>query len=484
VEVDGPTPCDYGWSAILWCRIHWGRRYRRSDARRYGRRVLVASDPGGHPPNAASVARTGSLNLLARLTGGVALLALAILTTNVLDTQGRGVYAILATCAGIAATVLGGASVVIAADLIHGRRDRSASHGVATALAMASFAAMVPLALCVAVVADEPVAGLVSAALVAVLATYAEFEMAIAQAEGNVKRVSLTDIGMAVFPLVVSVLVAVLLDATATTLITAWAVGAGITAAMLVVSRIPATLPLARHVWREAMRIPRRAGSVSFANAVSLLCSRIDVLIVAAVVSTSAAGVYSIPVALAANLLLLPRSLLTATYRSIMTAPDAGVARRLGAALRHSVIVVLVAGALSLPFVAALGGPVFGDAYADIWQPYALLVLASACHCVVEILRHFLLTRWERRREFVLVITGMLVLNAALTAVGAAAFGLVGAAGAVVVTYGGAGLVLVAFCARELAVPMRELSMPRRSDLVLYWVLGRSALHRARRQGA
>src|SRR5919108_452493 len=74
--------------------------------------------------------------------------------------------------------------------------------------------------------------------------------------------------------------------------------------------------------------------------------------VAAAVLSTSAAGVYSIPVALAGSLLLLSRSLLTATYHSIMTAPPNEVAARLSAALRHSVIVVLVGGALSVPVVA------------------------------------------------------------------------------------------------------------------------------------
>ena len=125
----------------------------------------------------------------------------------------------------------------------------------------------------------------------------------------------------------------------------------------------------------------------------------------------------------------------------------------------------------------------FGDAYADIWQPYTLLVLASACICVVEVLRHFLLTRLERQNEFVVVVTAMLIVNGVLAAVGAAAFGLVGAAASTTITYALAAVALVAICARRLDVSMRELAVPRVSDLVSYWRALRSLLARRRSTG-
>ena len=70
----------------------------------------------------------------------------------------------------------------------------------------------------------------------------------------------------------------------------------------------------------------------------------------------------------------------------------------------------------------------------------------------------------------------MLVVNGALAAVGAAAFGLVGAAASTTITYALAAVVLVALCSRNLGVPMRELAVPRRSDLVAYWRVRRSLL--------
>jgi O-antigen/teichoic acid export membrane protein len=232
--------------------------------------------------------------------------------------------------------------------------------------------------------------------------------------------------------------------------------------------------------WRVGASIMRRSIRVAVANGAGLLCSRIDVLVVAAVLSASAAGIYSIPVALATNLLLLSRSLLTATYHPIMTAPERDVAARLGTAIRHSVIVVLAGGGLSIPVVAVGAGFVFGDAYSAIWQPYILLVAAAACICVVEVLRHYLLTRLERQSEFVVIVTAMLVVNGALAAVGAWAFGLVGAAASTTITYGLAALALVALAARELDVPMRALAVPRRSDLASYKHAARWVLRRGR----
>jgi O-antigen/teichoic acid export membrane protein len=102
----------------------------------------------------------------------------------------------------------------------------------------------------------------------------------------------------------------------------------------------------------------------------------------------------------------------------------------------------------------------------------------------VEVLRHYLLTRLERQGEFVVIVTGMLVVNGALAAVGAAAFGLVGAAASTTITYALASFALVALAARELDVPMRELAVPRRSDLAPYRRVARSVLRRGRSDAA
>jgi O-antigen/teichoic acid export membrane protein len=297
--------------------------------------------------------------------------------------------------------------------------------------------------------------------------------------------VSLADIGMTGFPLVLTLAaVVVVADPTVGTLMAAWAAGVAITCALQLTDAVRTTGVNMRHAWRIAVSITRRSLGISLANGLALLTSRIDVLVVAVVLSTSDAGIYSIPVALATALLLLSRSVLTATYRPIMTASVEEVAGRLSAALRHSIIVVMAGGILSVPVVALTAGFVFGDAYSDIWQPYAILVPASACLCVAEMLRHFLVTRLERQREVVLTSVAMLLVNGVLAVVGAAAFGLLGAAASTTITYAGAAAALVAVSARALSVPMLSLALPRRGDLAPYWRALRVAARRARSMGS
>ncbi len=449
------------------------------------------SVPGGadSPARAtapAGIARLSGLNLAARMTSGAAVLGLAILSTNVLDTHGRGIYAILSTWAGIAMTIITGGTAVLAADLIHGRQDAPALHGASCVIALQAALVLFPLAAAISLLASGvTLAALLCTAAVAVLITYTNFEMAIAQARGSVLRVSLADIGMAVFPLIVTAGVVVLVsDPTVTTLMAAWAIGAIITAALQLTDALATAGVVLKHAWREAVSIARRSLGVSLANGTALLTSRIDVLVVAAVLSASQAGIYSIPVALATSLLLLSRSVLTATYRPIMTAPMSEVGERLSSALRHSVIVVMAGGILSVPVVAVTAGFVFGDAYSDIWRPYAILVPASACLCVAEMLRHFLITRLERQREILLTSVAMLVANGVLAVAGAALFGLLGAAASTTITYAGAAAALVAFCARSLSMPMLELAVPRLSDLAPYWRAVRLVASRARSIGS
>ena len=433
-----------------------------------------------------SVARDSGLNLAARMTSGAAVLGLAVISTNVLDTHGRGVYAILSTWAGIAMTIITGGTVVLAADLIHDRQRAPVLHGGSCAIALQAALLLLPIAYAVSLITDGvTLVALACTAAVAVFVTYVNFEMAIAQARGSVLRVSLADIGMTGFPLVLTLAaVVVVADPTVGTLMAAWAAGVAITCALQLADAVRTTGVNMRHAWRIAVSITRRSLGISLANGLALLTSRIDVLVVAVVLSTSDAGIYSIPVALATALLLLSRSVLTATYRPIMTASVEEVAGRLSAALRHSIIVVMAGGILSVPVVALTAGFVFGDAYSDIWQPYAILVPASACLCVAEMLRHFLVTRLERQREVVLTSVAMLLVNGVLAVVGAAAFGLLGAAASTTITYAGAAAALVAVSARALSVPMLSLALPRRGDLAPYWRALRVAARRARSMGS
>jgi O-antigen/teichoic acid export membrane protein len=428
--------------------------------------------PAAAPPEAPSgsvLARLSALNFVARLVSAVAVFGLAVLTTNLLDTAGRGTYAVIATWVGIVSTLIDGGMPVLAADLVHRRYSESVLHGAVTAIAIVSCVLLVPISVGLsAVIGSVTTTGLVAAALIAVGAAYVNYEISIDQALGDVHAVSLIGIGVAAFPLVASALAAILFEPSVTVFVAAWAVGVLALGGVLFGRAIPhGGVEIVRGL-RAAWSIARRSVSVTAMGGAHLLCTRIDILAVAAVLSAGAAGVYSIPVALASSLMLLSRSVRTAAYHSIMTCPDSEVASRLSGALRHGVIVVLVGGGLSIPVVAVASGWVFGDEYGDVWRPYTVLVVAAGFLCVVEMIAHFLMTRLEQRRELLMITLGMLVLNATLAVAGAAAFGLMGAAASTAIAYGFAAMAQLAYCARRLSVSMRELALPRRSDLALY----------------
>src|SRR5215211_3795238 len=185
-------------------------------------------------PSGAALARASLLNLVARLTSGAAVFGLTVLTTNVLDTHGRGVYAILGTWISIGVMIASSGTTVLSAELIYRRHGEPMLHGAVCAIAVLAAAVLLPLSVAISLVASgATLAALLWATAATVLLTYCSFEMSIAQARGDVLRVSLTDIGMALFPLLVTAAAVVLLDTTVTTLVGAWAVGALLTAAVL-----------------------------------------------------------------------------------------------------------------------------------------------------------------------------------------------------------------------------------------------------------
>jgi O-antigen/teichoic acid export membrane protein len=208
-----------------------------------------------------------------------------------------------------------------------------------------------------------------------------------------------------------------------------------------------------------------RSRAIALSNGALQLCARIDVLVVSIVISVSAAGIYSIPVALAANLLLFPRSLITVTYRAIMIVPAKDLAPRLGATMRRCVLLTMAGALLGVPLAAVLAGPIFGNAYAGIWQQLAILMPGIAAWSIVELLRHVLLTRFERQREVLLTAFGMTIGNGILAVIGSAAFGLNGAAASTTITYVAAAIWMTRVCSLRLGVPARRMYVPLRTDL-------------------
>jgi O-antigen/teichoic acid export membrane protein/capsular polysaccharide biosynthesis protein len=426
----------------------------------------------------AVLARAGALNLLARLATGAAAFALAILTTHVLDVHGRGLYAILTTTAGIAVILLTAPSPVAVADLVHGRRDEAQIRGGLIALGLFSCVVLVILAVASHAVGLRLPGGptvQIATAITSGIIVYITCEINLAQGVGNVTWVGLGELLAALLPFIASAAAAALGYTAVGDLIFAWLLGA------LATALLQLGAGLRRHsVSLDGSSLPvalgwlRRSQSIALSNSALQLCARIDVLVVSAVISVSAAGIYSIPVALAGNLLLFPRSLITAMYRRIMTASPADVGRRLGVTLRGCVMLVAAGAVVGVPLTILLGGAIFGGPYSGIWEPLAILMPGIAGWAVVELLRHVLLTRYEQQREVLYTAIGMTIANGVLAVVGSELFGLDGAAASTTITYLGAAAWMTHVASRRIGIHPSVLYTPVRSDLTMIARLAKS----------
>jgi O-antigen/teichoic acid export membrane protein len=430
----------------------------------------VSAEPPQDGPEPATsprrrAARASALNLMARLISGAAAFALAVLTTRVLDTHGRGTYVVLTTAAGVGVVILSAPAPVMIADLVRDRSDEAELRGGMLALGAGSALVLASVAMFVNIAGARlpgPPLVQILAALATGIVVFVSCEISLAQARGRVTAVGLGEIALAILPLGASLAIVVYGRVSLVSLITAWLAGVSATAALqlgFALRRHAIIVTRSDIVWRWLWR----ARGIAISNGMLQLCARIDVLVVSAVLSVSAAGIYSIPVALAANLLLFPRALLTVTYRSIMTAPREEIARRTAQTTTGCAALVLAGGALGVPITALLASRVFGSAYADAWRPLAVLVPGIAGWSVVEVLRHVLLTRLERQREVLITAIGMAVANGVLAVAGSSEFGYVGAAASTTITYLGAALWMARVCSRQLGVPVRRLFIPSRS---------------------
>lgn len=158
----------------------------------------------GDAPSRGRIAKRSAINLTALLIAGAAALALAILTTRVLDVHGRGTYAILTTVASIAVTILTGCSPVMVVDLVHGRSDVAHLRGALAALS-AGIGVILVLSVTIAEAFELRLPGgarvaTMSALAVAVL-IYVGCEISLAQGRGDLAAVGIGTIALAVCPL-------------------------------------------------------------------------------------------------------------------------------------------------------------------------------------------------------------------------------------------------------------------------------------------
>jgi O-antigen/teichoic acid export membrane protein len=175
-------------------------------------------------------------------------------------------------------------------------------------------------------------------------------------------------------------------------------------------------------------RLIRRGVPVSVANGMAKVTYRLDLVVVAALLTVADVGRYSVALAAGESLLLLSRAALTGAYAPIISSELPESIRVAVRTIRHCLALLVVAG-VTLTLVARVAmEPVFGPAFADTWVLVGLLVPSFVALGLTELLVHFLLVRLERTREFLIASIATAVGHLAGAATLIALVGLEGAA--------------------------------------------------------
>jgi O-antigen/teichoic acid export membrane protein len=190
-------------------------------------------------------------------------------------------------------------------------------------------------------------------------------------------------------------------------------------------------------------RLIRRGIPVSLANTVARLSYRLDLIVVAALLTIGDVGRYSVATAAGETLLLLSRAVMTGAYAPLIGSELSESIRIAVRTMRHCVALVVPAGVLLTLVSAVAMKPVLGPAFADVWVLVGLLIPSFLAVSIAELLINFLVVRLERTREFLLMSMAAGVANLAGAAVLVTVIGLPGAAISSSVTYGFAVLYLL-----------------------------------------
>lgn len=202
----------------------------------------------------------------------------------------------------------------------------------------------------------------------------------------------------------------------------------------------------------------------------TLALYRLDVALVAWWRSTAEAGVYSVALAVAEVLWVLPNSaaqaLLPRASEALPTVDTAKVCRVLVAGMGAVALVVSVASPFAIPLV-------FGSGFGDAAHALPGLAAGSVAVGVWKILAHDLMARGDARTRFRSGLAGVLAM-VAFDAAFVPRFGVVGASVGSLVAYGTAAAVTVHTWRSRTEVSLSELLLVRRGDLVSLWRTRRS----------
>ena len=390
----------------------------------------------------SATARGGIRSLVFRVVTAASDFLVVLVTTRGFGVDGRGVYALTSFALAAGGMMLGGPTVVIRAEI--GRSRASLGAIFAASFVLSAGVLALALVMAPAVIVAWPASTIplyVAIALPPMLLT--EYHVSLYQALGDMRRMHYVWLARSLVPLMALTVMALVAPDQIHLALFVWAGAQFIVPAFTLAAQRRQTRFKFSGLRPLLGRLIRRGAPVSIANTVARLSYRLDLIVVAALLTIADVGRYSVATAAGETLLLLSRAVMTGAYAPLIGSELSESIRIAVRTMRHCVALVVPAGLLLTLLSAVAMKPVLGPAFADVWVLVGLLIPSFLAVSIAELLINFLVVRLERTREFLLMSMAAGVANLAGAAVLVTVIGLPGAAISSSVTYGFAVLYLL-----------------------------------------
>jgi O-antigen/teichoic acid export membrane protein len=392
--------------------------------------------------------------------------AAGIAVARALGPSGKGAIAYAGVLAAIAAASSEGIRGAISREVGVQGRSPSRTFGVALRLAGAiGLAGAVALAWCAHAWPATP--GYAFAAVAFPFICYLQAAGAMYALSGDIERINVMNtLTIGGGGALVTLIAVVAFHPSLTVVLAIWLasnVGAAVVAGVgLRTLRWPSGSGAERPPLRDMVAFAVRGGGSSL---VSYLALRVDVLIVGALQSPAALGVYTLGIACGDLMLQPSRALSWAAFGRIASLPH-DAACRLGARIVRSLLALETAIALVLFLV----GPwlitiVYGGRFSGSGPILQVLLPGIVLYSVDGILSSVIAVRANRPGLLLALESGAVVLCAAATVLGIRTFGLIGAALADSITYAASFGIKVFLFARYSGLSPAEILVARPSDV-------------------
>lgn len=199
-------------------------------------------------------------------------------------------------------------------------------------------------------------------------------------------------------------------------------------------------------------------------NVLQLAAYRVDIFIVTAILGTSHAGQYLVATQLAEMFWLVPSAVGILIFRRVSAGDESWPPLRVAALARQTILALAAIAALAAPMAVWLIPFLFGEAFSGAVAPFLWLLPGALSICLHKVLVFAVL---GAGRPHFMTLSGftLFVLVIGLDLMLIPRFGLSGAALASTIAYLCSALLTSAYFSRTFQISMREMLVPRWSDV-------------------